>query len=577
MKIEVKKEYKSLRNFSSAALNDISIITGLNGAGKSHFLQAILNGSISVEGIEKNKIIFFNNSSFALTNEKAASSKTLEEEYTHLLRSFSQRKASAKKNVEALIDYEKIKNICHSCEKGFTELTREDISDNTLFENYMDVISSYKKSLSNLTIKIPEKYTHTSYGQSLLRLACKIPYSIHEVSDSEFKRLFIPYSFSNYLLPSELAKTFWDYYVKYDHNKYMEYLASKNVTSSEVKILNEEEFESLYGRKPWLLINEILEDFDSVCYRVNSPEGLSRDDSYKYSLISKNNAGLAIAHADLSSGERILMALVGLIYRMRLDNNLPDLILFDEVDASLHPSMIKTFLNVIIENLVSFGTKIIIVTHSPSMVALSPEGSVYVMSKGEEVKLEKKTKQSALSILTEGFATLDQGLKIFDELARAEVTIITEGYNTKFIKKACELLGCDGINVVAGIEHLSGKNQLKTLYEFLSKVPHDNKVLFVWDCDVEYQLIDSNNTYSYVLKRNKKNELIQKGIENMFDECLFDGFVKTISLSNGVIIREFDSSRKRDFETFLLNRNELEDFKNFEDLINKIELVKGVC
>jgi predicted ATPase len=573
LRLKFKKEFKSISSFTDIELPNLSVITGLNGTGKSHLLLAINSRSIVAEGDNQNKIVFFNNTSFNLTYEKQINSKSLEEHYVSAIAKFNSHKSSIYQIISRHIDYDSIKTLCSELNKSFIELTENDFTEKDAFEKYSEAINEYKRYL--LSIQLPNQTYGISHGESFLHLASKITYSVHELSDDEFKKLFVPYVFANYLLPSELGKTFWDYYLKYENNKYLEYFNSRQPDEKQTKTYTDEEFESIYGRKPWVVINEILEDFDSIDYRVNSPERLSRDDSYDLRLISNSNKSISISYSDLSSGERILMALVGLIYRLRLDDNLPDLILFDEVDASLHPSMIKMFLKVIDQTLIAAGKKVILVTHSPTMVALSPENSIYLMNKSGPNRLEKKSKQDALAVLTEGYATLEQGLKLFDEVVKSKISIITEGHNAKLIQKACELLGCDDIEVILKIEHISGKNQLKTLYDFLSKVPHENKVIFVWDCDVNYTLTDSNNTYAYILETNPLNKIATKGIENMFSEDLFTGFIKTISLSNGETIREFDGSRKRDFESFLMHRNSREDFSNFQKLIEKIEEIKN--
>ena len=65
--------------------------------------------------------------------------------------------------------------------------------------------------------------------------------------------------------------------------------------------------------------------------------------------------------------------------------------------------------------------------------------NIFVMNKSGLNRIEKKSKREALAILTQGFATLDEGVLIFDEVARHPITIITEGNNTKYIEKAIEL------------------------------------------------------------------------------------------------------------------------------------------
>ena len=128
-------------------------------------------------------------------------------------------------------------------------------------------------------------------------------------------------------------------------------------------------------------------------------------------------------------------------------------------------------------------------------------------------RLVHSNRSEALEILTEGFATLEQGLKLFDEVARSELTIVTEGRNTRLIRAALRHLGVDNVDILDGIENISGKNQLSTLFQFFKSTPHNNKLLFVWDCDVNHNQTAGNNTFPFTLPKNPDNTLAEKGIE----------------------------------------------------------------
>ena len=75
------------------------------------------------------------------------------------------------------------------------------------------------------------------------------------------------------------------------------------------------------------------------------------------------------------------MALVSCVYKASFDKHFPQVLLLDEVDASLHPSMMQNMLNVIEKVFLENGVKVILVTHSPTTIALAPEESVYVMNR----------------------------------------------------------------------------------------------------------------------------------------------------------------------------------------------------
>ena len=85
---------------------------------------------------------------------------------------------------------------------------------------------------------------------------------------------------------------------------------------------------------------------------------------------------------------------------------LPKLLLLDEADASLHPSMVRSLLTVIEEVFVGkYGVRVILATHSPSTVALAPESALYVMSRTGK-RLAKTTTDQAMKSLTVGISSL---------------------------------------------------------------------------------------------------------------------------------------------------------------------------
>ena len=190
-------------------------------------------------------------------------------------------------------------------------------------------------------------------------------------------------------------------------------------------------------------------------------------------------------------------------------------------------------------------------------------------------RIEKKSRNEALSILTEGFATLEESLLLFDEVIKNHISIVTEGKNTIYLKRALSIAGLAGeITIIEGVESISGKTQLKTLFDFFLRVPHTNKVLFVWDCDAQYhQLLESNNTFPFVFPTNSSNNIAKSGIENLFPNTLFDSFVKTITSSKGEVIKQFDETRKRDFEDYVMNNASANDFINFEPLVERIRFL----
>jgi len=558
MRLQFKTPWLSISQFDPVELPDFSVLTGVNGSGKSHFLEAIERGHVAISGMENSKIVRFNYESFKLENESAFNAQQLYAERDAGWQFLSQHKSSVSQwKTQVAGEYGAVTDACKQTKKSLWEAGREKLQPYLL---------NFKNHFSG------RQFRGNPQAQSVYSLAKTLPYSIDEIPQEEFMRLYKPFAYKNDFLPEQLGKIIWDYYVKFYRNQSNEFQNERH--GKEYAFLSEQDFVLTHGPKPWDLMNEILRKFNSLEYKINSPEGSDVFANFQLKLVHARTPGLEIDFGGLSSGEKILMALVACVYKASTDNVFPDVLLLDEVDASLHPSMMKNMLDVVHDVFLARSIKVMLVTHSPTTIALAPEESVYVMNRSGLKRIEKKSKQEALSILTEGFATLDEGVRLFDEVSKNKLSIITEGNNRTLIKKACELYGCVDVDVVSGLESVSGKEQLKTLFNFFSRATHNSKIIFVWDCDVSYQLTEINNTYPYIFLRNPANDIAKSGIENMFPEELFDNFKKTISLADGSKIVEFDRSCKGRFEEFVLGRSNKDDFSNFKPLIDYAEALK---
>jgi len=557
--LQFTNNHLSISQFNSIDLPPFTVLTGVNGSGKSHLLEAIEQRKVVIAGMEQANIVRFNYETFKLENESQFNAHQITSEreaaWQFFENQFRNHAQNWKNNIATV--YNELSNSCRKNNLPLWELSKS------------EPLKSYKQNIKNYFSQPQIKDNQQAQGiYSLLR---QLPYSIDEINHDNFLKLYKPFTYRNDFLPYQLGKIIWDYYVKYRTNQVNEFENEKH--GKHYEALSENEFITIHGEKPWVIINEILKKFDTLEYKINSPEGAYIFDNYHLRLMHTTKNGLEIDFSSLSSGERILMALVASVYKTSTDKHFPDILLLDEVDASLHPSMMKNMLDVIHSVFLNRNINVILVSHSPTTIALAPEDSIFVMNKSGVNRIEKKSKQEALAILTNGFATLDQGIRLFDEVSKKSISIISEGNNIKLLLKACELFKYSNVDVITDIEDISGKSQLKTLFDFFSRVTHKNKVLFVWDCDVNYSFTVTNNTFPFFLERNMKNSIATKGIENIFPEELFKDFKKTITLSNGDIKTQFDDTRKRDFEAYVLNRSNLADFEGFKPLFNYIDSI----
>ena len=561
MLLQSRSPYLSIGQFTSVEVPDFVVLTGVNGSGKSHLLEAIEKKHVLLGGINHENIILFNYETFRMDNESICNMNQLNLDYDEVWNTYMVNIQMNISGWHSTIegDYETLKNLCSKEKCSFMNLNS-------------DHLDNYKKNINFFFNETAFK--NNPFAESIYSIINEIPYSIYELHRNEFIKLFKPHVLKNKFLPSQLSKTIWAYYAKYRENRQNAFENKEYGANHEV--LSDEEFLNKNGPKPWDLINGILHNFDTLNYKITSPEGLSLSVNYQAKLKHIENEKIEVEFSMLSSGERVLLALVASIYKTLSDNSFPDILLLDEIDASLHPSMIRKMLEVINDIFLSRGTKVFLVTHSPTTIAFAPENSIYVVNRSGMNRVEKKSKQDALSILTQGYATLEEGLKLFDEVAKSNTTIITEGNNSSLIARALKLHGIDDVTVLTGVEKISGKNQLGTLFDFFSKVDHRNKVIFIFDCDVLSSRQSIGNTFIFVLPKNAGNPLVKSGIENIFPVHLFDNFQKIIKRTGKAEIIEFDESSKRDLEQHILERNNKDDFCNFSSMIDEIQRIQRI-
>lgn len=205
-----------------------------------------------------------------------------------------------------------------------------------------------------------------------------------------------------------------------------------NYRLSEIELLSkrvsEEDIKKEIGEKPWIVLREIIKE-SKLPFDINDPSEYGIRDGFQLKL-THQILNEEINFNDLSSGEKVLISLVFYLYNSQEKNVFPKLLLLDEPDAHLHPSMSQQFLNVIKNVLVDkFDVQIIMTTHSPSTVILAPNDSIYEMSRVEPRIRKSVSKNHAVSLLTAGLVYVGEGTKYFLVEDNDDVSFYSFAYN----------------------------------------------------------------------------------------------------------------------------------------------------
>lgn len=354
MKLTLQQKFKSLEPFT-IDLPEFVVLTGINGAGKTQLLTAIT----------QNQLIVLDDNGSELNPKKYVTSQTLSPNES-------------------------------------TIVTREQLNANTqaLWQGFNSYLENRK---NNPNYSLEDNVFGRNAPQ--IKVIDKIAKSANKIREELSSDDF----FNHYPLEDGLQQTdvfyqnfsslFKRYQDKFEDNEFRQY-RNEVKKQTEITYLTKEEFEKIFGEAPWDFVNKIIKEAN-LDYHINSPSNSHRDAPFELKLVNNYN-GVEIQFGDLSSGEKVLMSLALALYNSNFDIEFPKVLLMDEPDASLHPSMSKKFLDVIQQVFVAEKkVKVIITTHSASTVALAPEESIFVVNKSG-VRIEKVKKDTALKILTSG-------------------------------------------------------------------------------------------------------------------------------------------------------------------------------
>lgn len=169
----------------------------------------------------------------------------------------------------------------------------------------------------------------------------------------------------------------------------------------------------------------------------------------------------------------------------------PKVLLFDEIDAPLHPSMTKSLVDTITDTLVGkFGIKVIATTHSPSTVAMSPTDSTFIMRPGRP-GIEPVSKSEALNILTIGVPTLaisfdgrrqifvesPADAKTYDSIYKLIKPKIVSDRSLEFVATGgATNVGCDVVKRLVGDLVGAGNQSIFGLIDFDGKHVDENRI-----------------------------------------------------------------------------------------------------
>lgn len=171
------------------------------------------------------------------------------------------------------------------------------------------------------------------------------------------------------------------------------------------------EFAKANGEAPWEQLKQLLSQF-ALPISFTDPSELPLSGLYECKMVLRSDPSINANYATLSSGEQVLLSIVMWLFNAFQLGLVPKLLLLDEPDAHLHPSLTKQMMNALREVLCEqHKTRIIMTTHSPSTVALCPEGSIFLITR-EPTQIKQIRRQDAIRQLTDNLVMVTPGLRV---------------------------------------------------------------------------------------------------------------------------------------------------------------------
>lgn len=600
MEINLVSPYRSIQSLETVELPGFAVLIGRNGAGKTQLLEGLTEGHLEMAGIARFDIEHFDMHSFFSPNAGESGRQVNQFAHATAAALFGSYAGDPPLNETAREIFDQAIG-AYASDQGAQAAHRlvEDLRteirsmpDFTVFGDRGSAFPAVDELKRRVFEPLYEQFNNdlgiTSFRMSpdglddnptkLVSAAMKQSNKLlHELDRSDVLRA------GNFEGPM-LANLISEIFATYKIDQYVQ--THRRIETASVSFSELVDDYRSSNPAPWELIREVLAEMreltgggDVFNFDFSDPEDhmldIDNHASFKFKTEMTNlTTGDRYELESLSSGERILMALCLVRFNQYLGRRRPKLLLLDEVDAVLHPSMLKALVTMLKRLFVDAGTKVVMTSHSPMTVAVLEEHEIFRVSRnGGDAKVAGTTKAAAIDELSEGIATVDMGLRIA-AFEKAKVAIISEGANTKHLKKWASISFSDDVRVFEGLEDRTSCGELLSYGQLLGRMDLRTHFVIVWDCDarrnverLRTRLPPNARVTPYAFHRRADNRYADTGIENNYDDEFLNSFVNS-QIGNIDDLKEFrfTSTNKSKFADYVLEHGKEADFTRFGEL-----------
>lgn len=475
--LKLTSRYKSLQDgFEWDNIPPFAVITGVNGVGKTQLLEVIKG---RVNGVNNRGVI--QNIVREITSSNGPVKLIFSEDTTKSGLSLNGLIEYVKNSDQRLVDIrnlnQQISSFRSSIDHYRFQLSQttdrvERLRLDNKIKGHEEYILNCQKQIVQVTIY--------AYEEELDRIARILHKKVEELSEDEIRRLAID-NFESLTTIDELTR-----FVANENLRYM-----KRVTHLAENHLKEEMEVLVAQERPYQTINRIFHQYGFDYFDMLNPFPVDGKLNGEIRFIGKE--GEIVDYNSLSSGEQSIVQFVIWSYGQDFRGNRLNTMVLDEPDAHLHPSMCKMMVEIFSEmsakkEIGGGGIRIIITTHSPSTVAFTPEGSLFVMQREVDNKrvIIPTTSEAAVEILSDGIFTFSRVMSSFTMLSSSpkQNLVFVEGKtDVRHFTKAMQVLGYD-----LDVEFFD-MHDATTLSNFIKCTPaklfNKKSLIALFDCDAE--------------------------------------------------------------------------------------------
>ena len=279
------------------------------------------------------------------------------------------------------------------------------------------------------------------------------------------------------------------------------------------------------------ILKTILRD-KSAALRLNL-----RNVGYSRITLIRSNGQIIPSLQSLSEGESQLFNLFCTIIRYAERTNvarsfdlasIKGIVLIDEIDAHLHPSLQHE----VVPKLIKLFPKVqfILSSHSPLFLLgmekkFGPDGiKILELPTGTEIPCER------YSEFGNAFDYYQETVRFQEELenrikAGTKPLLLTEGpLDVRYIKTAITRFGKSDLLTAIDFEAADGSGNLDKILGFYKKNPSllHRPIMLLYDCDAKQEPKEVGKLWVRRIQSNPENQKVLKGVENLFPGSLFE-------------------------------------------------------